>query len=173
MERWTCPKCQRQFGRPNQGHTCSPGLSLEEYFATAKPWERPIFERVSVHVGSLGDVIVDPLAMGIMFKNGPMMCELRAMKKWTAVGFFLRRRLTSGRLSRKVVDYNGKFFHVVNVSDPDQIDDEVLTWLTEAFHIAGGNLEAAAAVAAGGGGEEDAEGGYCAMVPDDVDDPFA
>lgn len=151
---------------------CSPGMTLDEYFATASEWERPIFDKVSAHLEGLGDVIIDPIAMGIMFKNGPMLCELRAMKKWTAVGFFLRRRLTSGRLSRKVVDYQGKFFHVINVSEPDKIDDELLTWLTEAFHVAGGDNEAAARAAANGGNGAQHHDDTT-MVPDDIDDPFA
>ena len=118
MERWTCPHCDRDFGRVNQGHMCSPGMTLDEYFADAKPWEQPIYEVVANHLTGLGDVIIDPIAMGIMFKNGPMLCELRAKTRWTALGFSLRRKLESGRLSRKVVDYNnGKFFHVINVDD--------------------------------------------------------
>lgn len=158
MERWTCPNCDRDFGRVNQGHMCSPGMSLDEYFAAAKPWERPIYDVVAGHITGLGDVIIDPIAMGIMFKNGPMLCELRAKTKWTALGFSLRRKLETGRLSRKIVDYNnGKFFHVINVNDPAQIDDEVLGWLTEAFHVAGGT-QPPNPVAGGDG-----------MVPDDID----
>ncbi len=170
MERWTCPKCSREFGKTNQGHMCNPGLTVAEYFATANDWERPIFDKVAEHLQGLGDVIVDPLAIGILFKNGPMLCELRAKKKWTALGFFLRRRLTSNKLSRKVADYQGKFFHVINVDDPADIDDEILAWLTEAYHIAGGNLEAAARAAdpASSAADDDQP-----MVPDDIDDPFS
>ena len=51
---------------------CNPGLSIDEYFATAQPWERPIFDVVAGHLQSLGDVIIDPLQMGVLFKNGPM-----------------------------------------------------------------------------------------------------
>lgn len=143
---------------------CSPGLSLDDYFATAAEWERPIFEAVSSHLMSLGDVIIDPLAMGIMFKNGPMLCQLRAMKKWTALGFSLRRRLASDRLSRKVVDYKGKYFHVINVNDASMIDDEVLGWLTEAYHVAGGT-EPPPVDEAGADGADP-------MVPNDIDDIF-
>jgi hypothetical protein len=159
MEPWTCPLCERQFGRTNQGHMCNPGLSVEEYFANAKPWERPIFDVVAAHLTSLGPVIIDPIAIGVLFKNGPMLCELRAKTKWTALGFSLRRRLESGRLSRKVVDYNnGKFFHVINLGDADIIDDEILGWLTEAWHVAGGTEPPDVPVTGDG------------MVPDDIDE---
>jgi hypothetical protein len=163
VDRWTCPECDRQFGKTNQGHMCSPGFTLEEYFASAKAWEQPIYEVVANHLTGLGDVIIDPIAMGIMFKNGPMCCELRAKTKWTALGFSLRRKLESGRLSRKVVDYGGKYFHVINIREPDEIDDEVLGWLTEAWHVAGGTEPAEPLAEADGGALGDG------MVPDDLD----
>ncbi|MFW2383194.1 MAG: DUF5655 domain-containing protein [Acidimicrobiales bacterium] len=136
-------------------------MSLEEYFADAKPWERPIYDVVNGHLSELegGDLIVDPIAMGIMFKNGPMICELRTKTKWTALGFSLARKLSSKKLSRKVVAYapSGKFFHVINVSDPEQIDDEILDWLTEAYYLP-----------LGGRPPEVSD----PMVPDDIDDDF-
>ncbi len=139
---------------------CQRGLSVDEYFADAKPWERPIFDHVREHIDSLGDVIVDPIEIGVLFKNGPMLCELRAKTKWTALGFSLGRRLTSDRLSRKVIDHGGKWFHVINVTEPDQIDDEILEWITEAYHFAGGTQPSSRA------DDTPSEG----MVPDDIDD---
>ncbi len=165
MDRWTCPDCHREFGRRGQSHFCSPGLGVDEYFAAAQPWERPIFEAVAAHLRNLGDVIIDPIAIGVLFKNGPMLCELRAMKKWTALGFHLGRRLVSDRLSRKVVDNGTRFFHVINLDAAEQVDEEVLGWLTEAYHFAGGTLSA---VAEG----SDPSRGSDPMVPDDIDDPF-
>ncbi len=161
MQRWTCPKCSREFGQKSQGHICTKGLTLNEYFSTAEPWEQPIFDKVNTHLTSLGDVIVDPIAMGIMFKNGPMFCELRAKKKWTAVGFFLRHRLTSIRLSRKVADYQNKYFHVININDSEDIDNEILEWLTEAYYTAGAGRAATSAPS-----------NTDSLAPDDIDDPF-
>lgn len=131
---------------------CNPGLSLDDYFAEAKPWERPIFDVVHAHIETLGDVIVDPIDIGILFKNPSMFCELRAKTKWTAVGFHLRRKLTSAKLSRKVVEHSGKYFHVVNITDPEDIDEEILEWLSESYL------------------GETKPAGRASMVPDDLDD---
>jgi hypothetical protein len=30
MASWTCPHCDRQFGRRNQSHECAPALSLDD-----------------------------------------------------------------------------------------------------------------------------------------------
>lgn len=159
MERWRCPTCKREFGRTNQGHMCNPGMTLEEYYAQAAPFERPIIEVLTAHFESLGDVIVDPIDMGVIYKNGPTCCVVRAMKKWLAVGFSLGRRIDSDRISRKIVDHGTRHYHVINVSDPEQLDDELLDWLAEAYFTAGG---ATPSVAASGGSDP--------MVPDDIDD---
>lgn len=163
VDRWTCPDCGREFGRRDQSHMCAPGLTVEEYFKTAQAWERPVFDVVAAHLEGIGEVIIDPIAVGIQFKNGPVFCMLRPMKRWTALGFTLRRRLDSDKLSRKVTDGGaGKFYHVINVDDPLLVDAEVLGWLTEAYHIAGGTEHLLAPSEASGDG----------MVPDDVEDLF-
>jgi len=165
MERWTCPNCNRVFGKKNQSHlTCEPAVSLEEYFEVARPFEKPIFEAVNVHLQTLDDVIIDPLGIGILLKNGPMFAELRPKTKWVALGFSLPRKLKSGRLSRKVSEYGRKYFHVINVDDPVMIDQEVCEWLTEAYHLAGGTLS--------NGRAGDQSVGGDGMVPDDIDIEF-
>lgn len=157
MERWTCPDCGREFGRRNQSHQCHPGLTVEEYFAGAAPFERPVFEAVAEHLRSLGEVIIDPLPIGVLFKNGPVFCELRARSRWVALGFGLRRKLDSPRLARKVSAYQGKYFHVINVTDPNEVDDEIRLWLSEAYWAAVGMAVPT---------EENP------YEPDDIDDPF-
>jgi len=140
---------------------CRPGLTVAEFLDASPDFVAPVFERVRDHLVEVdrahddGTLIVDPLDGKVLFKNGPTFCILDAKKKWVGVGFSLRRRLASDRLSRKVADYGNKFFHVVNVDDAAMIDDEFADWLTEAyFH-----------------GDEPAEsvGGVDPMVPDDVD----
>ena len=161
MERWTCPNCKRTFGKKNQSHlTCEPAISLEEYFSVARPFEKPIFDAVISRLGHFEGLIVDPLNIGILLKNGPMFAELRPKTRWTALGFHLPRKVRNNRFSRKIVQVGKKHFHVINILDPAEIDDEVIEWLTEAYHLAGGT-EHLSGQNRWGGSE---------MVPDDVDD---
>ncbi len=153
---WTCPKCDRSFGAKGTGHMCRPGLTLDEHFATARPEAEPIFRVINEHLKTLdGDLIVDPLEKKILFKNGPTIAILDSMTKWVALGFTLRRKAASNRFSRKVTEYQGKYYCVLNLTDPDQIDAEVLDWLTEAFYK----------------GDVPTEGAD-PMVPDDIDEDF-
>ncbi len=133
-------------------------MTIEEYFEGARPFERPIFDAVVSGLDDLEGLIIDPLNVGILLKNGPMFAELRPKTKWTALGFSLGRKLETNRLSRKVVDYGKKYFHVINVTDPNQIDGQVLEWLREAYDLADGSRSATS---------------RDHMVPDDVDDDIS
>lgn len=133
---WTCPDCARPFGRTNQRHLCAPGLTLDEFFADSHERERPIFEAVRAHLDELGPVDIDPVQIGILFKHGPVFVELRPMKKWVALTFFLPVKLEHDRLSRKVVRAGGngsRYYHTVNLSDATEVDEVILDWLTEAY----------------------------------------
>ena len=133
MALWTCPHCQRRFGRVRQGHDCAPALGLEEYFATGPPFERPIFDAVRAHLDTVGSVHVEPVSVGIFFKRRRTVVQLRPMTKWVAVHFTISRRLESSRLARKVGGAGTRWWHVVNVREPSEVDAELRGWLTEAY----------------------------------------
>jgi len=130
---WMCPSCSRQFGRANQSHECAPAMSLEEYFSTGPPHERPIFEAVMRHLNTVGSVHVEPVSVGIFLKRARTFAELRPMQRWVALSFSLPRRVQHPRIIRKPVQYHGRYFHVVNLRWPNDFDGQLRDWITEAY----------------------------------------
>jgi len=108
-------------------------MSEEEYFATGPAHERPVFEAVMAHVESLGPVHVEFVSVGIFLKRARTFAELRPMQRWVAVSFLLSRPVRHRSIVRKVLPYHGRYFHIANVSSPDDLDDDLLGWLTEAY----------------------------------------
>ena len=108
-------------------------MSLEEYFETGPPFERPIFDAVMAGLADVGSIHVEPVSVGIFLKRSRTFAELRPMTRWVAASFSLQRTITSARISRKVYDAGQSKYHVVNVRGPDEVDDELLGWLTEAY----------------------------------------
>ncbi len=130
---WICPRCHRLFGRLRQSHDCAPGLSLEEYFETGPAHERPIFDAVMAHVETLGPVHADIVAVGVFLKNPRKFAELRPKDRWVAISFSLRRRAEHPTITRKVVEYGNRYWHVANVREPAEVDEALLELLTEAY----------------------------------------
>lgn len=133
MATWTCPACSRQFGRRNQTHECAPALTVEEYLATGPSRERPIFEAVLSHLETLGPVQVEPVSVGIFFKRGRIFAELRPMRNWVALSVGLPRPVRHRLITRKVIRYHGRYHHVFNLERSDDLDDDIRSWLTEAY----------------------------------------
>lgn len=130
---WTCPGCGRRFARAGQSHECEPAMSVDEYFSTGPAHERPIFEAVMRHVNSLGPVHVEPVSVGIFLKRAQTFAQLRPMQRWVALSFSLRRTVRHPLITRKVVPYHGRYFHVANLSSPEDYDKELRNWIAEAY----------------------------------------
>jgi hypothetical protein len=130
---WVCPECKRQFARTGQGHECAPAMTIEEYFSTGPSFERPIYEAVMAGLDGIGPIHVEPVSVGIFLKRARSFCELRPMTRWVAACFGMPRTLRSSRISRKVIDAGRLKWHYVNVKSADEVDDELIGWLAEAY----------------------------------------
>jgi hypothetical protein len=111
-------------------------MTIEEYFSTGPPFERPIFDAVHDYVvTSLGPVHVEPVSVGIFLKKTGRFVELRPMTKWVALSFRLRRRLVHPQISRKPIEYGPWTYHVVNMTGPDDLTPDVKAWLAESYAL--------------------------------------
>jgi len=108
-------------------------MPLEEYFSTGPARERPIFEAVMRHLETVGPVHVEPVSVGIFLKRAQSFAQLRPKDRWVAMSFSLPRKVEHELITRKVVCYHGRFHHVANLRGPEDLDDRLRGWLTEAY----------------------------------------
>ena len=133
MTGWICGECGRHFARTRQSHECWPAMSVEEYFSTGPPHERPIFEAVCLYLETLGPIHIEPVSVGIFIKKQGSFVELRPKTRWVALSFSLPRRIENPKIARKPIDTGSRWFHVVNLRTPDDLDDEIKAWLAESY----------------------------------------
>jgi len=108
-------------------------MTLEEYFSTGPPHERPMFDAVMAHLNTVGPVHVEPVSVGIFLKRARTFAELRPRQRWVALSFSLRHQIRHATITNKVQPYHGRYFHVANLRGPDHVDEAICGWLTEAF----------------------------------------
>ena len=113
-------------------------MTLEEYFSTGPSFERPVFDAVMNHLRTLGSPFLEPVSVGVFMKrDGVSFLQLRPMTKWVALCLFMPRTVHDRRISRKPISAGRVVYHVVNVRGPDDVDDVVKGWITEAWEAAG------------------------------------
>jgi hypothetical protein len=108
-------------------------MSVDEYFSTGPDHERPVFEAVMRHLATVGPVHVEPVSVGIFLKRARTFAELRPMRRWVALSFSLPHHVQHPMITRRVVPYHGRYYHVANLRDPGDLDDRLREWLTEAY----------------------------------------
>jgi hypothetical protein len=135
MARWTCPHCEREFGRTRQSHVCVPGNTVEETFAGHPQSYVDAFRAILVHLESLGDVYVDAVRVGVFLSSDRKLAEVRPMARSLAVWLFLPHAIEGSRVGRVLTDGN-RTYCVVKIQGPSDVDDELRAWLTEAYDAA-------------------------------------
>jgi hypothetical protein len=134
---WVCPDCARPFGRKGQGHLCIPGTTVDEWFADEPAEHRAIHDAVAEHLELLGDVQIEAVAVGIFYKRGRTLAELRGRADHLGLTLILPDRIQSDRFSARGAMSGGRVYVKVPLRTPDDVDDEVREWLTVAWDLCG------------------------------------
>jgi hypothetical protein len=108
-------------------------MSLDEYFSTGPPHERPVFDAVLAHAETLGPIHIEPVSVGIFLKKDGSWLELRPMTKWVAMSFPMPRRIVHPQIARKPIEAGRRWFHYVNLRDPEDLTEDVREWLAESY----------------------------------------
>jgi Domain of unknown function (DUF5655) len=137
VDRWTCPRCDREFARQQQSHACLPGGSVDESFAGRPPGQRAAYEAVVGHLRTLGPVHEDAVQVGVFLKRTRKLAEVRPKSKWVALTIYLDRRIDDPRIARTLQSSSTRTVHEVKLRDAGDVDVQVLAWLTEAYEGAG------------------------------------
>jgi hypothetical protein len=135
MARWTCPRCDREFGRANQSHTCLPGNSVDASFR-GRPEQRAIYDAIMRHLETLGPVHADAVSVGVFLKSDRKLAELRPKAKWLECALYLPAAIDDPRVARSQKLSVARVVNFFKLRTPDDVDAQVCEWLTEAFELA-------------------------------------
>jgi hypothetical protein len=136
MSRWTCPACEREFGRTHQSHVCVPGGTVDECFAGRPPVQRAIYDALMAHLDTLGPVHVDAVRVGVFLKHERKLAEVRPRARSLSLALVLPRPVDDPRIARRLPGSGGRIWHMLKLTAVADVDDRVRDWLTEAYHAA-------------------------------------
>ena len=132
---WTCPRCGRSFANRNQTHTCRP-LGIVEDHLDRKP--APVvatYRALEAAVLACGPAEVLAERTRIAFHARMSFASAVVRTWWVDVGLVLARRVDSPRF-RSVESFSPRsHLQVVRLHSAEDVDDEVRTWLAEAYRV--------------------------------------
>ena len=132
---WTCGRCGRAFANRNQSHACAGLVPLDRHFVGAAPSVRATFDRVLAVVRELGPVTVLPEKTRIALQVRMSFAAFVPRQRWLDGHVVLARRVDSTRF-RRIDTYSPRnVVHLFRLADPAEVDDEVRSWLAEAYGV--------------------------------------
>ncbi len=132
-ELWTCPKCKRQFGKKNQVHSCTL-YPLDKHFEGKEKVARPLYNKLTKQIEEqIGPLKVESLPCCIHFVSTYTFGAVYALRNKIRVTFASNRKLESPRIKKSTQMSKTRYLCAVDLERPDAIDEELVSWLREAY----------------------------------------
>jgi len=91
------------------------------------------YRRIMAHLATLGQVHEDSVRVGVFLKSDRKFAELRPMARALSVNLMMSRPITDARVARTMRITAERHLNVVRVTGPEQVDEVLCGWLTEAY----------------------------------------
>ncbi|MBV8216357.1 MAG: hypothetical protein JOZ08_24325 [Verrucomicrobia bacterium] len=132
---WKCPKCSREFANRNQEHSCGK-YSVEDFLDGKTQKAIAIYRAFEELVFGLGSVRLAPAKTRVGFQARMIFAAVnRLSSDKLQAHVVLARRLESPRFTKiETISARNHVHHFV-IESVDQLDDEVLAWLQEAYRV--------------------------------------
>jgi hypothetical protein len=122
VTRWTCPTCEREFGRAHQAHVCVPGCTVDQCFAPWPPLWREIYDALLDHLATLGPVHADAVRVGVFLKSERKLAEVRPKARSLSLELVLPYPLVDARIARTGGVSADRVVHVIKLTRVEDVD---------------------------------------------------
>lgn len=94
-----------------------------------------IYERLITEVRKFGPVGIEPKKTSIHLVNRFGFAGVYTRKEYINLEVHLNRKLTGKRVAKVEQASANRYHHTIRLSDPKEVDKELLTWLREAYEL--------------------------------------
>ena len=96
---WKCPKCEREFSKKNQWHSCV-SISINKHFMNKPPILEAIFNSLREKVEEFGQIRINAVKTSINIGGKSHFSTLYILGESIKLDFLLKRRIQSPRMIR-------------------------------------------------------------------------
>jgi hypothetical protein len=130
---WPCPECGQTFVSPNMPHSCQV-RPLTAHF-DGRPELLAIYDRLLGALRERGPVTENVTKSRIAFQTRMRFAGVERPRRDHIVATFLLTRPLAGERLRVEPLAPYYYIHRVRLYRPEDVDDELLTWLDEARQV--------------------------------------
>jgi len=129
---WICPVCERTFHKANQAHSCEL-CSVEMHLAGKDENVKSAFRHLMEVVSGFGPLQISPTKHAVIIASRSTFLALKLKKNILDLEFLLSREAYEFPVYKTFRVSKKRVAHFVRIDKPDQIDQQLIAWLKEAF----------------------------------------
>ena len=109
--------------------------SERDHLKTKEQIVTEIYENLIDQLHKFGQLKIEPKKTSIHLVNRFGFAGVYTRKDYINLEVHLNHKLTSGRVSKVEQASANRFHHTIKLTEPKDIDQELLTWLKEAYEL--------------------------------------
>jgi len=129
---WTCPRCGRSFANLNQSHSCLD-LSAAEHLSGKSDLAMSIYEAVVEALERCGEFRIHAQKTRIAFITRMTFAGVSVAERWVDLSLISSTVIDDPRIRKLFLFGPTSWGHLVRLTKPDDIDQQVEGWLCEAL----------------------------------------
>jgi len=133
---WTCPECKRVFSRNKQAHSCE-SYDLDPLFAKSKQGIRDLYELLVSKIDEFGTMDSRVSAYGVTFRNLTTFMSIFPERDHLTITFVRDEELNEFPVYQSYHHTKKRWSNLIKVESSDEIDEQLIKWLKEAYEITG------------------------------------
>jgi hypothetical protein len=134
---WTCPDCGARFVNRNNWHSCGEA-TLGDWKARMGPRAARLYERFVQLITACGEFHVAPAKTRIAFLGRVRFAGITSLSEQAMTcSFSLPYPVDSHRFAKVEEVVPGWWVHRMRITEPDQLDAQVQTWVRESYRLMG------------------------------------
>lgn len=138
MASWKCPKCNREFEKKGQQHSCTP-YPLEKHFKGKEQIAKPLYNAFIKKIESgIGKVKIEslPCCIHLVADYAPYTFGcVYALKDGIRIHFASETEIKSNRIQKFAKTSSTKFLNSLDIKSTKEMDKELMGWIKEAYEM--------------------------------------
>lgn len=130
---WICPKCEREFPKPEQRHYCAR-VSLDSLFLGRPPELVLVFDRLLAEVADWDGVLVGTTPNCIVFTRRLTFLVIRPLKKELDLKFYSSVAHPEKPVLKSIASGN-KFENHIRIAMLDDLRPALFNYLRESYRL--------------------------------------
>jgi hypothetical protein len=132
---WICPECGRKFTRNRQGHSCVRH-DPELLFIGKSQKARDLYNLIIEKVQAFGEIEINPQKWNISIRRLTTFIAIMIEKDHLTLVFLTDRPIDDFPVYNSFHHSAHRWSNALKIESPDEVDDQLMQWLKEAYDLA-------------------------------------